>query len=197
MKNYMFLDIETVPIKIEHEDIREYLMDKKITKDMRSLNPNYSKIIMICIKINDIIKTFSGEEKKLLEEFWNFLDEHKDCIFVTYNGYKFDIPFLVIRSCINNIKIPININRNRWNMEKSNHFDVMLFFSQNETFINPNLTVLANMHNIEIKGERFDGRDIERLYKNNELEKIEEHCKQDVEILEGVFKKICLGYLEN
>jgi len=193
----MFLDIETVPIKIEHEGIKEYLMNKKITKDIRSLDPTYSKIVMICVKVDDEIKVFSGEERKLLEEFWKFLEVHKDCVFVTYNGYKFDIPFLIIRSCINNVKIPVNINRNKWNMEKSNHFDVMLFFSQNETFINPNLTVLANMFDIEIKGERFEGKEIEKFYYNNELEKIEEHCRQDIEILEGVFKKVCLGYLEN
>lgn len=196
MKNYVFLDIETVPMKIEHEDIKEYLMDKKITSGMRSLDPNYSKIIMICVKVNDIIKVFSGDERKLLEEFWNFLSEHKNSVFVTYNGYKFDIPFLIVRSCINNIKIPIDINKNRWSMERSNHFDVMLFFSQYETFINPNLTLLANIHNIEIKGERFGGREVERFYNENEIKKIEEHCKQDVEILEGIFNKVCLGYLE-
>ena len=44
---YLFLDIETVPVKIIDEFVKEYFMDKKISKELRSLNPNYSKIITI------------------------------------------------------------------------------------------------------------------------------------------------------
>ena len=42
---FIALDIETAPLKIEHEEVKQYLMDKKISREARSLDPNYSKII--------------------------------------------------------------------------------------------------------------------------------------------------------
>ena len=196
---FITLDIETVPLKIEHEEVREYLMDKKISKEARSLDPNYSKIIAIGVKVLNEPKMFYGDdEEKILNEFWNFMKEfaNKNPFYriVTHNGYKFDIPFIIIRSCINNIDLPkeVDINTNMWNMKKSNHFDTMIFFSHYGNFINPNLDVLSKLAGIEVPKERIFGADIEKVYKNNDWGKITEHCRQDVEILEKLFEKLCL-----
>ena len=198
MRNYLMLDIETVPLDIKHEDVKTYLMDKKISKQSRSINPTYSKIIYIGVKpLNKEVKIFSGEEKTILEEFWNYLKLNQDAIIITHNGYNFDIPFIILRSCINNIKIPVNINTNKYSMVNSNHFDTMVFFSYYGTFVNPNLEILGKMHNIDIHKQRVTGSDVERLYKEGKLDLIEEHCKQDVEILEKVFENLCLNYLES
>jgi len=197
---FITLDIETVPLNIEHEDVREYLMDKKISKEARSLDPNYSKIIAIGIKIlNEPEKIFYGDDEKvILNEFWNFMKEfaNKNPFYkiVTHNGYKFDIPFITLRSCLNDIDIPksIDINTNQWNMNRSNHFDTMVFFSHYGNFTNPNLDVLCKLSGIEVPKGRIFGADIERVYKNNDWEKIIEHCKQDIEILEKLFEKLCI-----
>ena len=190
--NYIFLDIETVPLDITHESIKEYFMDNKITKESRAFNPNYSKIINICVKkIDEEEKTFSGDdEAELLENFLKFIDENKNSVFITYNGYGFDVPFLNVRLALNKLNMPIVINTNKWNMEKSNHFDVMLFLSQNGTFTNTRLDVVARMHGVDFQGERTLGKDIEKHYKLNDWDFINSHCKQDVEILEGLFKRI-------
>lgn len=198
MKKYISLDIETIPLSITHEDVKTYLMDKKISKQRRSLDPNYSKIIVICAKLmNQEIKIFEGEnEKKMLEDFWNFLNLNRDAVIITHNGYGFDIPFLILRSCINNVKIPVNININKWSMERSNHFDTMIFFSQYGSFINPNLEVLGRLHGVEVEKSEIYGADVERLYKEGKRDLIINKCKQDVELLENVFRKLCLNYLE-
>ena len=109
---YIFLDIETVPLKISHEDVKDYLMDKKIGKERRSIDPNYAKIIVIGLKIfNEEIKIFSKDnEKELLQNFWNFLKDNTPFTLVTHNGYRFDIPFIILRSCINNIEPKFQIN---------------------------------------------------------------------------------------
>ncbi len=194
---YLALDIETVPFEINHKDIIQYLMDKKISKERRSFDPNYSRIIVIAVKENEETKVFDNEnEKLLLEEFWSYLKTKKDFILITHNGYKFDIPFLILKSCINEVKVPFSINLNKWQMENSNHFDIMQFFSQYETFTNLNLEILGKMHSIEVSGNRISSSDIEELYKNNELDKIKEKCKQDVELIDRIFKKLCLKHLE-
>lgn len=190
--NYVFLDIETVPLNITHEDIKSYFMDNKITKESRAFNPNYSKIVTICVKkINQEAEIFSGDnELEVLEKFLDFLNENKNSVFITYNGYGFDIPFLNVRLALNKLNLPIVINTNKWNMEKSNHFDVMLFLSQNNTFTNTRLYIVARMHGVDFQGERSLGKDIEKHYKQKDWDFINSHCKQDVEILEGLFKRV-------
>ncbi len=54
--NYLFLDIETTPLEINDEFVMKYLMDKKLTDASRSLDPNYSKIIVIGLRYNNELK---------------------------------------------------------------------------------------------------------------------------------------------
>lgn len=196
--NYLFLDIETTPFEIGHEDIRNYLMDKKISKEARSLDPNYSKIVAIGIKqMDQNSQVLSGNEKEILTQFWNLISSQpKNTVFVTHNGYQFDVPFLTLRSIANNLKIPVKINTNKWSMENSNHFDTMQFFSHYGTFINTNLEILGKMHNIEQERDKITGRDIEELYLQGQIDKINKHCQHDIELLEMIFKKLCLNHLE-
>ena len=193
---YLFLDIETIPIPILHEDIKTYLMDKKITREQRNFDPNYSKIMLIGTKCQNEFKMFSGEEKILIQEFWDYLKEQRPTKIVTHNGYKFDIPFILLRSHLNNIKIPFPINTNHWQMHTSNHFDLMLFFSYQENFLNLNLEILGKMHGIEVQGERLEGNEIEKAYKKGEFHRIQEKCQQDIEILEKLFEKFCVQTLQ-
>ncbi len=193
--NYLFLDIETLPLEINDEFIMRYLMDKKLTDAKRSMDPNYSKVIVIGLKYNDELKLLTGNEKDILNEFWNFIRENNSTI-VTHNGYSFDVPFIVARSIINNIEIPIIINTNPWNMLKSNHLDTMLIFSQN-VFTNSGLKILARLNNIEFNDNGVMGKDIERLFKENKLDVIKEHCKNDIEVLEKLFNLKCKDYVEN
>jgi len=185
----IFLDIETVPLKIVDETVKEYLMDKKISKEMRSLDATYSKVFLIGVKVfGGEFKFFSGEEKDLLKEFWDFIKKEKNFKIITHNGYKFDVPFLNIRSVVHNVE-KVDINLNMWQMEKSNHFDTMQFFSQNGTFINTNLEILGKMNGVEVKNGKLSGRDIERLYNEGKMDEIKNKCKRDLEILEGVYNK--------
>lgn len=193
---YIFLDMETVPLEIKNEDVKQYLMDKKISKEDRSFNPLYSKIIALGIRtLNTPTQIFTGDEKDILEQFWNNI-RGVNTVLITYNGYKFDIPFIVLRSIINHVKVLFSINLNKWQMQKSNHFDVMLFFSQNELFFNPNLRILGKMFGIESEDSLF-GYDIERLYKEGKIEEIKRHCQSDIEVMEKIFLKFCKEHFDN
>jgi len=185
--NHLVIDIETVPLELKDETIREYLMDKQISKEMRSLNPLYSKIICICLKSKDkeAVEIAGDNEKELLERFWFTVRDYS--LFVTHNGYGYDIPFIMVRSIINKVKPTININLNKFQMNTSNHFDTMLFFSQNGAFTNPRLDIVAKTCNLQIPENRFDGREVERLYKEGKIEQIKKHCREDVEITERIY----------
>jgi len=182
--NHLVIDIETVPIDIKDEMIREYLMDKQISKEARSLHPLYSKIICIVVKGREEI-VLTGEEKNILEKFWNIAREYD--YFVTHNGYGFDIPFIIIRSAINKIKYSSKIQLNKYTMNNSNHFDTMLFFSQNGVFFNVRLDVIARSLGIDVGEDRFSGREVERLFNEGRMDEIIKHCKEDVEITEKIW----------
>ena len=182
--NHLVIDIETVPLDIKDEAIKEYLMDKQISKEMRSLHPLYSKIICIVLKGKEEV-VLTGEEKEILTRFWDVVKEHN--MFVTHNGYNFDIPFIIIRSAINNVKYSSKIWLNKYSMSSSNHFDTMLFFSQNNVFFNVRLDVIARSLGIDVGEGRFSGREVERLYKEGKMDEIVKHCKEDVEITEKVY----------
>jgi|SRR3989344_541650 len=184
--NYIAFDIETAPIDIRDDMIKEYLMDKQISKEMRSLNPMYAKIICICLKPNDgEMIILSGEnERVLIEQFWSIVKDYN--LFVTNNGYGYDVPFLIVRSAINRIKPSIKININKFSMENSNHFDTMLFFSQN-VFTNPRLDIIAKTLGIDVGENRFSGAEVERLYREGKWEEIRQHCREDVDITERIY----------
>lgn len=181
--NHLVIDIETVPLTIKDEYIKEYLMDKKIDKESRSLHPLYSKIVCIVVKGKEEI-VLTGEEKDILIRFWEIVKEYD--FFVTHNGYGYDIPFIIVRSALNKIKYSSKIQLNRYNMNNSNHFDTMLFFNQG-VFFNVRLDVIARSIGIDVGESRFSGREVSRLYDEGKIDEIIKHCKEDVEITEKVY----------
>jgi len=181
--NPLVIDIETVPLNIKDEYIKEYLMDKKIDKESRSLHPLYSKIVCIVVKGREEY-VLTGEEKDILVRFWEIVKEYD--FFVTHNGYGFDIPFIIVRSALNKVKYSSKIQLNRYNMNNSNHFDTMLFFSQG-TFFNVRLDVIARSIGVELQDDLISGRECERLYKEGKIDEIVKHCKEDVMITEKIY----------
>jgi hypothetical protein len=57
---------------------------------------------------NDFTYHTFKTEKDLIQKFWDLTGDYQR--FVTYNGRGFDFPFLVIRSGINRVKIPMEID---------------------------------------------------------------------------------------
>jgi 3'-5' exonuclease len=58
------------------------------------------------------IKLKPMSEKEMLEQFWKLCEKYQE--FVSFNGMGFDVPFLMIRSAINNIRPSKNLMSNRY-----------------------------------------------------------------------------------
>ena len=189
MLSYLIVDIETVPLEILDENIWIYLSEKATT---RTMHPVFSKIIVIGLKQPrlDPIMLSGNTEKEILNEFWKKVGEIKPIKFITYNGYKFDIPFILVRSAINNITPTIEINTNKWYMEDSNHYDCMLALSYKENFLNVALDIVCKMFSINVV-DKISGNEIEAYYKRNDWDPIIHRCLQDVILTEKLYKKIC------
>lgn len=97
--NILVFDIETIPedesITITTENREKYSLNKK---HARILCIGYIKILS-----DEVIKKIiTGNEPKILKIFWQTVQDAD--IFVGHNIYEFDIPFLLYRSSINNIR---------------------------------------------------------------------------------------------
>lgn len=65
-------------------------------------------------------------EKEMLERFWEGAKQYNE--FVSFNGRAFDVPFIIVRSAVHNIKPTKDLMYNRYiNSQKSNavHIDLL------------------------------------------------------------------------
>ena len=186
---YLVVDIETCPLKISDDSVWVYLTEKVTRRD---LHPVFSKIIAIGIKQpNTQPNVIHGDnEREILEKFWVLIDKLKPKTIVTFNGYGFDVPFIYARSSLNKIKPTMRINTNKWNMERSNHFDCMVFFSQYGVFINVAQAIICKMLGIGVPSDIISGPQIEDCYKGKDWKPIIYRCEQDTIMTEELYKKI-------
>jgi predicted PolB exonuclease-like 3'-5' exonuclease len=190
--SYLVLDIESIPLKITDESVWIYLSEKAT---VRTMHPVFSKVIAIGIKKPDSDpEVFHGEnEKELLEKFWELMSELRPSSssqIVTFNGYGYDVPFLLVRSAINNVNPTVSINMNKWNMERSNHFDCMLVLSAKGSFLNVAQEITCRMLGISVTGDTISGSEIEECYNKGDWKPIIERCKRDLIMTEELYKRL-------
>jgi DNA polymerase elongation subunit (family B) len=187
--NYMVLDVEVLPEEVKQKQVSEYLMDKNFPWKM---HPMFSRVLVVGLKFpnKDTELYYFKDEKELLEKFWSRLKDLKPGLIVTFNGYNFDIPFIHVRSKLNNVSSTMDINLNKWRSDNSNHFDCMQVLSANQAFLNVALDISCQVLDISIPEPRHYGDEVYKLYQAGDMASIKEHCRQDVELTEQLFLKI-------
>ena len=146
------------------------------------LDPISDRIICISLKIpltTVCISYFGESEIEILTSFWNLLEE-TDEIF-SFNGDKFDIPFIVMRSVINNIKV-----------KKFNHIDLRkVCNSWKVSFSDYTKGTLRDWAKIlNIVPTTSNGSEMIKLFQNNEWDKIKSHCEEDVRICDALYLRL-------
>jgi DNA polymerase elongation subunit (family B) len=169
-------------------------MDKNID---RKFHPLFSKIILVGLKPRGRgPKFFYGDDElKILMNFWDYLGRSQPDLIVTFNGYRFDVPFLCIRSLLNEVKPSLPINTNKFGMDRSNHFDCMLALSHNDTFNWVSLEIACRMFNIEIPKLEIKGFQVRESYKEGQWDAILKKCEADLTMLEKLYNKISNGLM--
>ncbi|MFQ5974804.1 MAG: ribonuclease H-like domain-containing protein [Candidatus Hydrothermarchaeales archaeon] len=187
--DYISLDIETAPLKIEDDIVIEYLIKKKF---VMGTHPLFSKIITIGIKENEKEPVFfrGDKEHSVLTGFWKRIKLDVPPKIVTFNGYNFDIPFLLVRSKVNNIEPTLNINTNKWKMDFSNHFDCMLAFSEIDKFSWVSLDIICRLMGIPVPEDRIKRSQVIECYQKKDWEPILKRNKQDLALVESLYEKI-------
>lgn len=208
LSNVLFLDIETVPLTYQFNQLNETeqkLWEKKqrflinenqSAEDLYERAGIYSEFAkIICISVGFTIasgekrqlriKSFFGDdEKKLLKEFIELLNTHfngQQHLLCAHNGKEFDFPFIARRILINRLKLPKLLDiagKKPWEI---NHLDTMELWKFGDYKNFTSLELLAHIFDIPTPKDDIDGSQVAKVYyEDNDLPRIVEYCQKDV-----------------
>ena len=202
LSTVLFLDVETVPIVYNYNDLpvtMRALWDAKY-RFQPSENPElqykkagifaeYAKIVCISVGFfNDVsfrIKSFYGEEEsQILKDFTTLLNTHynrKEHLLCAHNGKEFDFPFLCRRLLINAVKLPKILNITGKKPWEVNHLDTMELWKFGDYKNYTSLNLLAAIFGISTPKDDMEGSDVARVYwEEKDLQRIVTYCQKDV-----------------
>lgn len=212
-QNIIFFDIETVPQTIEANpslcEIAEFIKPKDFTltteefiEQHGGLYPEIAQIICIGVMFNDenyIISAKKMSEIDILNKFNSFLDYAQTKIvprgtsiqLCGHNIKKFDLPFIMKRCIINEIKIhPFLDIRNKAPWEIKNIIDTKELWTFRENGVKSSLAMLAKLLGIPSPKENIDGSKVNEYYQNGKIDEIEKYCLADVLACKRLFIKL-------
>lgn len=129
-------------------------------------------------------------EEELLREFW-IGAKHYDT-FVTFNGRRFDAPFLFHRSAAHDISPTKNLLEGRYphQQKTTRHVDLqdeLTFFGAMDR--RPSLHLFCRAYGIETPKDEFGGDEVARLFQQGEFLKIARYNAKDVIATAQLYKK--------
>jgi predicted PolB exonuclease-like 3'-5' exonuclease len=207
-KNILFLDIETVPIKENFEDLstpfQKLWEEKTVWQRKEEYTPaEYYKIkggIMaefakiICISVGYLfteksenhfrIKSFYGDdEKKIIADFNTLLNTQfnkKQHQLCAHNGKEFDFPFIARRTLINGLKLPKLLDIAGKKPWEINHLDTMELWKFGDYKHYTSIKLLAALFKIPTPKDDIDGSQVAKVYwEEKDLERIKIYCQKD------------------
>ena len=129
-------------------------------------------------------------EQQLLEDFWETAKSYD--VFVTFNGRTFDVPFLLHRSLIKNVRPTVELTGQRY-LTRQNppyHVDLLDEFSfYGAMQRRPSLQLLCTAYGIPYEKEGVGGEDITELFTHKKFRDIAEKNAADVTATTMLFEK--------
>ena len=208
IKNVLFLDIETVPIKENFEDLsatfQKLWEEKTVWQRKDDISPSdfyklkagimaeFAKII--CISVGYLfteksenhfrIKSFYGDdEKQIITDFNTLLNSQfnkKQHQLCAHNGKEFDFPFIARRTLINELKLPKLLDIAGKKPWEINHLDTMELWKFGDYKHYTSIKLLAALFDIPTPKDDIDGSQVAKVYwEEKDLERIKIYCQKD------------------
>ncbi len=206
LENILFLDIETVPevatfseLSAEKQELYG-LKTQYQRKDEVSAEDFYERAgiwaefgKIICISVGYFVglegkrafrvKSFSGDEVELLNEFKELLEDHfykSNQLLCAHNGKEFDFPYIARRMIILRISLPEKLNlfgKKPWEVA---HLDTLELWKFGDYKHYTSLKLLANILGIPSPKQDIDGSQVGKVYyEENDLDRIVKYCERD------------------
>jgi len=216
---YLSFDLETIPLeedtyskaqkkqfKVKRRSAPESFSDEGI----RGTDPTLGRILCIGVYYKDDTTTpptdtktciYEGTEKEILESFWEGIASlPAGTKIISFNGIKFDIPWVRIRSLVHGIKIPrsrvdfFNVNQ----FKNSPHVDLMISIKGDKFLpgITLGLGLACEIFNIPSpKDGGIDGSEVYDFYKAGKVKEIADYAERDTYSTGLLYEKMVeLGY---
>ncbi len=194
IENILFLDIETVPMTAEYDQLPDNFKkhwdkkcgqlskyDQTLTEDQKlpekmferaGIYAEFGKIICVSTGIlkNQTlwIKSYSSDdETQLLSEFAGMLNkanEKRIQYLCAHNGKEFDYPYLIRRMLINNIPVPSMLDISGKKPWEVNHFDTMELWKFGDYKNFTSLDLLSAIFSLPTPKDDINGSDVGRVY---------------------------------
>lgn len=218
LKNILFIDIETVSLTKEFEQLPfrlqehwkkkasrlkndEDLPPEKLYFDRAAIYAEFGKVI--CIGVGGFYeqdtkfkaKTLAyGDEKELLLNFKKLVEDHSakgNLILCAHNGREFDFPYLCRRMLINGIKLPSVLDITGKKPWEVLHIDTLEFWKFGDYKNFTSLDLLSSVFEIPGSKVHMDGSEVNtNFYFQNNAQKIAEYCREDVIVLAQLYLKL-------
>lgn len=191
--DYIVLDIETAPLQISDEIVIDYQIRKRFK---RNLHPAFARVVAIGLLLpgDDCPLTRSGaNEFDLIKSTWDSIRKTSWDKLVTWNGLRFDIPFLKVRSRLLGIAPDISINTSKYSsLEDSNHIDCMWLLQGECDEIPPiSLEIAARLFGIKYdESKKLTPLEISKCFEAGKYSSIEACCSEDVKATAGIFERL-------
>ena len=175
----IILDIETVGLPLD-EGQRDYFAKSEIGEDSSALWPITGKVC--CIGMynprTDNFRQYCGhDEAAMIVAFWQDVSKYRRI--VTFNGRGFDVPFLLLRSAINNIRPSRkDLMGQRFNsVPHCDLLDQLAFYGATRKF---SLDMFCRAFGIRSPKETMAGADVGNAYHAGDLDAIKNYNQLDL-----------------
>lgn len=151
-----------------------------------------------CFGWNETTQKFETDETILLSEFWQYVRgfQHRVDFIVGHNILGFDLPFIIQRSVIHNIKPTVNFDM--YKFQKFPIFDTMLRWDFYVFKKMTSLKKLAYAMGLKCpKSGDIDGSKIKEAFDQGRFEEIRKYCLQDVEATHNIWRKMNFKFKED
>lgn len=206
------LDIETVGHSVDEIPQRalEYLfqgLERDVTdpedlerrrEDMISrfgLDPTTGRVIVVgLVDVDTGAETVFADdvENDLLSKFWNWVDANVYERYVTFNGKRFDIPFLNVRSAIHGLVPGVVIPADP--LSTRPHFDVREVFEGNDRRRRGSLDFFTAIFDVPSPKSKLDGAKVADAYAEGRLDEISAYCLEDCHATAAIYKRLAPFY---
>jgi uncharacterized protein YprB with RNaseH-like and TPR domain len=217
LNHILFLDIETVPEEAHFhslDDEMKTLWEQKTQYqrkddfspeefyDRAGIWAEFGKIVCVSVGYfvvkgdirNFRVTSFFGDEKKILRDFNNLLNNHfnqAQHILCGHNAKEFDIPFLARRMIINQIPIPNKLNlfgKKPWEIP---YLDTLELWKFGDYKHFTSLKLMCKVLGIPSSKGDIDGSQVGHVYYvEKDIDRIVTYCEKDTIAVAQIFLRL-------
>ncbi|ATA68453.1 3'-5' exonuclease [Capnocytophaga cynodegmi] len=214
LEDILFLDIETVPLSEDYQELSQteqelwnektkYQRKEDFTAeefyDRAGIWAEFGKIVCISVGYFSFryeqrtfrVTSFFGDEVKILKDFSRLIEQYfssSNKLLCAHNGKEFDFPYITRRMIINNIRIPQKMQlfgKKPWEVP---HLDTLEMWKFGDYKHFTSLKLLTHVLGIPSPKDDIDGSQVRDVfYKEKNIDRIVTYCEKDTVTVAQVF----------